>query len=395
MITLAIVAALGFLARNYLVVSPYLATTAGDFGQYHESAQAVLQGHNPLPHLPYPPLVPLVMAPLGLLSLAAARQVWFLFGEAALLGSAVCAWKVAGSDTPALLAVGAVWCFGGTVTANLGTGQITPLLLLLLALALATLERRPLLAAALTGLAGGLKLWPAMGIAAFARRRRALVMGIAVALAALGLPLGVLAWVTRPSVAAPQAGIWAGTPAPLNFSVPASVLRMTYRWEGEIPPSDWQGVSADFKLGGFHRMVSVVSAAVVLGLGLIAVALGQKAGQAGAVATYCALITLALLASPISWYHYQVCQFPALSLLGAGLLRSRRYWCLAGWVLLATVLTESQHLLSFALAARLPAQLAMTTPGLLVALGGMLLFAWLLRLKAPPQGACDEENTRT
>jgi hypothetical protein len=379
-VCLAAAAALGFVARNHLVVTPFLTASPGDFGHYHESARAVLQGVNPLRQLPYPPLVPLVMAPLGGLSLGAARQVWFLVSELALLIAAVCTWKAAGGDTAALLAVGAVWCLGGTVTANLGLGQLTPVLLLLLALALVFVERRPLLAAALAGLAGGFKLWPALAIAAFAPRRRALAMGLVAFVAALIVPLGVLAWLTSPAAVPSQAGIWAGTPAPLDFSLPATVLRMTYRWEGETPPADWEGVSPGFRLGGFRPLVSVGSAAAVIAIGLAFVALRRRSGdgQAGPARIFCALIALALLASPIAWYHYQICQFPALALLGAGLLRERRYWRLAGWALLAVVLTESQHLLSFALATPLPRRVALTAPGLLAALGGMLLFAWLL-----------------
>ena len=83
-----------------------------------------------------------MIAPLGWLSLGAARQVWFLASELALLAAAASVWRRAGGDGPALLGVGAVWCFGGTVTANLGLGQLTPLLLLLLALSLVLLERR-------------------------------------------------------------------------------------------------------------------------------------------------------------------------------------------------------------------------------------------------------------
>src|SRR5262249_7782534 len=65
-------AAIAFLVRNHLVVTPYLAVSAGDFGYYHESARAVLHGDNPLGHIPYPPLAALLLAPLGALSLGAA-----------------------------------------------------------------------------------------------------------------------------------------------------------------------------------------------------------------------------------------------------------------------------------------------------------------------------------
>ncbi len=48
------------------------------------------------------------------------------------------------------------------------------------------------------------------------------------------------------------------------------------------------------------------------------------------------------------------------------------------------MLTESQHLLSFALASSLPRRLAMTAPGLLAALAGVALFAWLLAFAPRP-----------
>src|SRR5262249_21934158 len=81
----AAAAAIAFVVRNHLVVTPYLAVSAGDLGHYQEGARAILQGDNPLGWMPYPPLSLLLFAPLGALTLGAAREVWFLASELALV----------------------------------------------------------------------------------------------------------------------------------------------------------------------------------------------------------------------------------------------------------------------------------------------------------------------
>ncbi len=371
-------AVLGCLLAAWSVVAlvrvlPFVLTRGGDFANLHRGAVAMLAGESAFAHpeLDYPPLVPVLLAPLALLPLAEAREVWLVLSLLALLVSAWASWRLAGGDLVACWALGAVLALEGTALPNLALGQTNPLLLLLFVLALLLHRSRPQLAAALVGLAAAWKVWPGVLLLAFlpgaARARprtpgRALAdtariggSGLAVWALGVALPWALLVVFTAPPHLPQARGYWLGTPAPLNFSAPAAALRASYDWTAGTPlPPDWEaGVSASWVLARDRQLYSARISALVLAAGLATLAwrlrrLAQRGLEPAADGRSslgrdlaCALVALALVAAPISWYHYQLLQLPAFALALGGALRARR-WGVAAAVA-AVVLTLTRH----------------------------------------------------
>jgi alpha-1,2-mannosyltransferase len=336
---LAVLALGVYLWRTGPPVWSFLSGNPGDFGYNFEAAAALLRGESPYQHgYDYPPLVPLLVTPLVPLGLDGARVAWYLLGQACLLGAAAALLRPAGGDAAALTAVAAVWALGGTFAENLGLGQINPLLLLLIALVLRTAAARPTRAAALIGGAAALKIWPGLLLAPWLRpaRRRGLALGIGiVALSVLLSWLVLLALVPPPRLPGGGTAYWMGTPALLNFSLPAAALRGTYRWDGEGPvPGDWESGThhGALRLAPWRRRLSAAVALATLVAGLAT--LGLRTSWTAAKGTrsprdetlaLAFLAGLAVVASPISWYHYQLFLLPGGVLLAAALLR-RRAW---------------------------------------------------------------------
>jgi alpha-1,2-mannosyltransferase len=358
-----------YVYRNGVVVWPFLFRSEGDFVHFHTAGRALLEGASPYAKwLAYPPLLPLLMVPFGALDFEAARIAWFLVGHACILGAALLLWRPLGADMAAFAAITAVWALGGAAQETLGLGQVTPLLLLFVAWAFRTDLRKPGRSAAALGLAAAVKLWPGLLLAADLRpgRRRALLIGIGTAALGVAIPL-ILLMATVPQPWTPRnAGFWMGTPAPLNVSVPATALRLTYKRTGDQLPEAWQaGTHPRIELPVWRQAVTAGTAAATLLLGLAAarafrIRLHLLAG----------LVALALLASPISWYHYQMMQFPGLALLTAEALRERAWGRLAGVTALEFVLTRSEFR---DLIAGQP-----MLPGVILALAGVTLFGLLL-----------------
>jgi hypothetical protein len=333
-------------------VVPYLATSGGDFENLHRGAAALARGESAFARaeLDYPPLVPVLLAPLGLLSLDTARVVWLALSLAALLAALEAIWRLAGRDLAASAAVAVVLAFDGTAIPNLALGQVNPLLLVLIAVALLAHRARPAGAGALVGLAAALKIWPGLLLlswlpAAPAARRLAGRSALLAGALLVALPLGLLVLATPPPHLPVAHGYWLGTPAVLNFSAPAAVLRASYGWRpGEELPRDWvDGVNSNWRLAPERQRLSVAVALGLLAAGLTALFLRVRRngrapsgpGLAGA------LVALALVAAPIAWYHYQLLQLPAFVLALAGALRRGRWAtvCALG----ATLLVLTRH----------------------------------------------------
>lgn len=329
-------------------VTPYLAQSGGDFANLHRGAAALVAGESAFarPELDYPPLVPVLLAPLGLLPLAEARAVWLGLSLAALAAALVLIWRVAGGDSVASCAVVAVIVLDGSAVPNLALGQLHPLLLLLLAVALHLHAARPRLAAAAVGLAAALKIWPGLLLLSWVRPRatsgwadtlRSWQSGVLTCVLLVLLPWTALVLATPPPHLPLAHGYWLGTPALLNFSAPAAALRASYGWQpGAALPADWvAGVNSSWSLAAARQRIPVVVSMLVLAGGLAVLFLRlrksrrnanprQAAGDFG-VDIVGALVALALVAAPISWYHYQLLQLPAFVLALAGALRSRRW----------------------------------------------------------------------
>jgi hypothetical protein len=136
-----------------------------------------------------------------------------------------------------------------------------------------------------------------------------------------------------------------GTPALLNFSLPAAALRATYRWNGEGPmPADWERGThpAALRLAPFRRHLSVAVSLAALAVGLATlgmrrswVAAQGRRGSLDEPATLAYLAGLAVVASPVAWYHYQLFLLPGAALVAAACLHRRAYGGLAVVILMA------------------------------------------------------------
>jgi hypothetical protein len=203
----------------------------------------------------------------------------------------------------------------------------------------------------------GIRPGAAIGGSAASGALRSAAVGLGVWALGIALPAGLLTLLTAAPHVALAHGFWLGTPALLNFSAPAAVLRASYRWIPGTPlPIDWEaGIRGSWVMAHDRQLLSVAVSLLTLTAGLLAIAWrlrrarqaasGDRDGRADSVAsardTVCALIALALLAAPISWYHYQLLQLPAFVLALTAAVRARR-WGRAVLVV-AAVLALTRH----------------------------------------------------
>jgi hypothetical protein len=387
-----LLAALGLVYLAHQVAWParHLPRLTGDVANYLAAARSLAAGGSPFAvhGFDYPPLLAFLVLPLAPLDDLAARWVWFGVGQIALLAAAWGTWRAAGGGRDAALAVAATWALGGTAAVNVAIGQATPLLVAAIALALALLPRRPAAAGAWVGLAAALKLWPALLLAAWLARpwRRGLVVGAALFALLVAGPVSWLAAAGRAPALPASSGYWAGTPAPLNVSLPAAVLRaLDPPAAGEPLPLTWTSGDSTAALppAAWERGVAVAVGAVfvlVAAGALLAPALARR--RPPSVLAVATLASVAVVASPIAWYHYQLAHFPAIALLAAGELRARHWRPLAAFAALALVATHPEWIGFGRYAARhgwTAAELgwlyaATTAP----TLAGVALVAWLV-----------------
>jgi hypothetical protein len=364
-----------YLYRNGLGVWPFLFRSAGDFGNHHEAGQALLRGESPYGSwLNYPPLLPFLMVPFALLDYATARIAWFLAGHACLLGSALLLWRPLGGDLAALVAVGAVWAFAGAAQESLGLGQVTPFLLLLAVWAMRPSPASSARSGAALGFAAAVKLWPGVLLAGelLSGRWRALRTGIVVAILGVAIPQLLLMSLVPPPWGPLNSKYWMGTPAPLNVSIPATALRLTYiPSEGGAPEDLGMGTHTALQLPAWRWSISAGTSVAVLAAGLLLMAgFWRRSASEARIPLLASLVALALLASPIAWYHYQMIQFPGLAWLTADAFRRQAWGRLAGVSALGFALTrfEFRDLLMG----------SPMLPGVAVVLAGMVLFGLLL-----------------
>ena len=386
-----------YLYRTGLAVWPYLARTPGDFGYNYQAAAALLRGESPFrPDFAYPGIVPLLLAPLARLPLEPARIVWYLLGQTGLIGAALCLFRPLGGDGAALLALGALWSLAGTVPENLALGQMNPILLLLIALAMRWILAAPGKAGTALGLGAALKIWPGLLLLALARRGRwrGLLLGLAVAALSVVVSWGVYRIFLPPPYLSPATPYWMGTPAPLNFSLPAAVLRSSYRGpfaEAVDPvsgePRDWAAGNnpAALRLAPWRRNLSAAVSLTLLAVGLAAwqmrsswTAARGTASPRDDLGALAYLTVLCVVASPISWYHYQLLLLPAGALLAVEYARRRAILPLGGMVLILLAATWANRLPSLGLQLGLSAERCLVAAGLAVPFLDLLLLAMLL-----------------
>ncbi|HZR98105.1 MAG TPA: glycosyltransferase family 87 protein [Chloroflexota bacterium] len=182
-----------------------------DFTAYWDGARAVAAGHSPYEWLRenrpleisdyhYAPLLAVLLAPLTpLLTYEAARWLWLLFSVGCLAAALVVIWRTSGlrldRARPAA-ALPFVILLPAMVSA-LGTGKVSPQLLLLIAAAYALLaDERAVAAGGAFALVAYLKSFPGLlvGYLLLRRRWRALAATVVSGLVLLGLTLLVLGW---------------------------------------------------------------------------------------------------------------------------------------------------------------------------------------------------------
>jgi hypothetical protein len=346
-----------FLYRSLWLPLSVLDRYGADFRNYYDAAVHLLAGLSPyeVKGFDYPPLTALIAVPVAWLPYPEARVVWLVANWLGLVAAGFLLVRILGSDRRALLAVAACWALSGTVAENLVLGQVNPLLLLLVVLAWWGVSRGNRgVAAVAIGLATALKLWPAVlliAVAAFHWRRAA--AGAAAALIFLALSWLPILGLPPPHAPA-RTGYWLGNPALLNFSLPAVALRLADPpTPGQTLPLSWRNGndSLAFQLPPRQGILSAGLAGILLALGGASLLWVARSGDGGGgqavLPALAAAVSLALVASPISWYHYQLLQFPGLALLArrwADRPAARPWWLarLLGLAVLAAGLTWTQ-----------------------------------------------------
>jgi hypothetical protein len=349
-----------FLYRSLWLPLSVLGRYDADFRHYYAAAVHLLAGRSPyeLKGFDYPPLTPLIVQSVAWLPYPEARAVWLVANWLCFAAAGFLLVRILGSDRTAVLAVAACWALSGTVAENMVLGQVNPILLFLVVLAWWGMSRdRGGVAAGAIGLATALKLWPGVLLIALAALHwRRAAAGFAAALTLIALSWLPFLWLPAPHSPA-RADYWLGTPALLNFSLSAVALRLADPpTPGQTLPLSWRNGNDPlaFKLPRNQAALSAGLSGFLLALGggvlLWAARTGFRGGEAAVpmLAAMAAATSLALLASPISWYHYQLVQLPGLALLArrwADRPASRWWWWLTrllGLAALAAGLTWTQ-----------------------------------------------------
>ena len=310
-----------------------------DFRWYYLAAQHVARGESPYlaEGYLYPPLLACLLTPLAQLDYVPARWVWFLFSHACLLAAAWLIWRHLGSDSVAAGIVAVVWALGAAAGESLSLGQIGPQLTLLLAAAYALSGRRQ---GACIGTGFALKLIPGVLCAILVLRRdwSALFAATATAALLLAVPWAILGCCLSGPKAPVRQDYLAGTPSVLSWSLPSVALRIYEPLPPGGPmPTDWitgNGLPG-LRLSAGQRLLSAGVASVTLAVGCLVLAIkvrGTLTSRQVSLAA-AAIIALALAASPVSWTHYQVMQYPGVALFLSYAAR-RRLWWLMGTALI-------------------------------------------------------------
>ena len=318
-------------------------SAASDFDVYYRAAKDIAGGISPYenPAYFYPPLVAFAMAPFAWMDYHTARWVWLGLSQIMLLGAAWLTWRALGRGLLGLVCVAFVWAVGGAASETLRLGQLSPLLLVAIA---AAYDRRAAAQDIAVSAAFGLKYFP--GILALAlwlqRGWRRVLKLTGIALLSVSLPWLVLAcFFTGPKVAT-EAHYWLGTPAMFSWSLPSVVLRILMPLHpGRHLPFYWDhgNTAATLHLAPWLQTVSVAVALTALAGGILALIVVSRGRLRAAHLPFAmaALISLTLVAAPVSWTHYQVLQYPGVALLLYHAIRWRR-WALAAGVVLCFAL---------------------------------------------------------
>jgi hypothetical protein len=319
-------------------VSTVLNGAPCDFLPYYQAAQHIVHGESPFlaDGYIYPPLLAFLLTPLARLDYVTARSVWFAISQLFLIASAVLLWRFFGRDWASACWIAFVWALGGAAGEALAVGQVGPLLMLLIVVALCY-RRRQRGAAVVLGFA--LKLFPGLLAVAVLLRgeRRAVRTMVSTALAAVLLPWAAVAIFLRGPLGLTKGSALTGTPATLSWSLPSLVLRiLDPAGRSYLSPHNWMlGTNLEhFRLPFTLAAAGLAVALLTLGAGLFALvrSAGFRLNEDQVPWAMAALVTLALVATPVGWTHYQLLQYPGVALLLIYTWRERQ------WVQLIAVL---------------------------------------------------------
>jgi hypothetical protein len=187
--------------------------------------------------------------------------------------------------------------------------------------------------------------------------RRAGRAMIAVSTASFALPWVAVAALLRGPSGLGKGSAWTGTPATLSWSLPSVVLRtLDPERRDFVVPTHWMlGTNLEhFRLPLVLAVAGIAVALITLTIGLAAIvwSAGMRIREQQVPWVMAALVSLALVASPVSWTHYQVLEYPGVALLLIHAWRHRHWAQLAAALALATLIyplpiymmdTLSQH----------------------------------------------------
>jgi hypothetical protein len=375
-----------YIHRNIVTAGTYLGKGSSDFSHYHLAARAILEGRSPFEvhNFDYPPLTAIAALPTAPFEYPTARRLWFVVNHLALAGAAFLLWRGLGRDRIAGIVVAGVWSCCGTVGENLVLGQINPVLLLLVVVAM-TAAAGGFVRPAAVALATGLKLWPGVLIAADAvtHKWRRLAIGVGAA-AILVVAPSIWIWAALPPPHRPtSARYWLGTPAFLNLSAPATVLRVVSypRDEGGIPKGWLAGNNpSDFEPSRAEAAMSLTTSVAVLGGGFVCLLIAARGRTVRHEPLVAALVALGVVASPIAWYHYQLIQFPGIAWLLTDSVRKKRAarTIVIGALCLALTWMARLDPVGLGIAAEMD-PMTLTLRGAIAVVLGLVLFGLLVR----------------
>ncbi len=332
-----------YIYANVLAPMPGLASPS-DFTHYYLAGGAILHLKSPFddPEFLYPPLVAFLFAPFALLSYVAARWAWFLTSQACLIAAAVILWHSLKRNWTAALCIALTWGLTSAGSETLALGQITPLLVLLLAIAYSTAGAAQGVSVA-TGFS--LKYIPgSLAIALLLRRDlRAVAAFVFTAVVLVSIPWIAIAAFFSGARAPVSGNYWMGTPAILSWSIPSAVLRaLDPPATPDRVPHDWEfgNTGANLHLSAKRRAVSLTISAATFAGGVLALTLACRGRLRAEQMSWAlaGLTSLSLAASPVCWTHYQLLQYPGLALLLANAVQQRRWRSAAGVVVCGALL---------------------------------------------------------
>ncbi len=309
---------LWYIKQNILNVLPNPGLS--DFRYYYFAAGKILHGESPyrIVDYVYPPLLACLLTPIAKFDYYTARWIWFVFSHGCFLTAAYLLWRRIGRNWLAAMVIAFVWSAGWAAQDGFPTGQPDPLLVLLIVMACVN---SGWIQGAAAGAGFAVKLIPAvLGLLGIGERNWRGISGfIAGAGLCMAIPWAIIAPLSGPKTPSNKDYLF-GTPCVLSWSIPSVALRV---WEDpgddDRLPNNWvNGWDLPrLHLSAEEKALSLSLAVAIMAAGIAALLFKTRGTLSGEQVPFAgaALIALALAASPIAWWHYQVMQYPGVALM--------------------------------------------------------------------------------